>query len=299
MKIKKLLSQMMHPRVVGKLTVYAQMMRIDKPIGSLLLLWPTLWAIWIAANGKPDILTLLAFCAGTFLMRSAGCVVNDWADRDFDGHVTRTKGRPAANGLISKKEVMRLVGFLCALAVLCLIPFNYQTWLLAIPALFLAFSYPFTKRFLPVPQFYLGLAFSFGIPMAFMAVTQTVPAIAWWLFAANVFWTLAYDTIYAMVDKADDAKIGIKTSALTFGNYDAEIVMLCYALFDILMMQVGLLLGAVWTYWAVLALIIYIQWRFYLRIQKRDPQICFETFLDNNKIGLAWFIGIVMHYSYV
>lgn len=299
MKIKKLLSQMMHPRTVGKLTVYAQLMRIDRPIGTLLLLYPTIWAIWIASEGRPDWLTLLLFSVGTFLMRSAGCVMNDWADREFDGHVARTKQRPAARGLVSKKEVYRLTGVLCALAALCLIPFSYKTWLMAVPALFLAFSYPYTKRFFPIPQLYLGLAFSFGIPMAFVAIQETVPAMAWWLFSANVFWTLAYDTIYAMADKADDAKIGIKTAALTFGRYDAEMAMLSYAVFNVMMIQVGLLLNAVWAYWLILLLTIHTQWQFYLRIQKREPQACFNVFLDNKKIGLMWFMGIVMHHSYL
>lgn len=289
----------MHPRLIGKLTLYAQLMRLNRPIGTLLLLYPTIWAIWIASDGKPDLLTLLMFSIGTFLMRSAGCVVNDWADRKFDGHVARTKQRPAARGLVSKKEVYRLTAVLCVLAALCLIPFDYKTWIMTIPALFFAFSYPYTKRFIAIPQLYLGLAFSFGIPMAFVAITGRVPALAWWLFAANVFWTLAYDTIYAMTDKADDLKIGIKTSAITFGKYDAEAAMLSYAIFDILMIQIGLSMGAMWPFWWMLLLTIYLQWRFYLRIQKRHPQACFDVFLDNNKIGLMWFIGIVMHYSYV
>lgn len=299
MKIKKLLSKLMHPRTLGKLTIYAQLMRIDRPIGTLLLLYPTVWAIWMASGGKPSIMMLCLFALGTFLMRSAGCVINDWADRHYDGHVARTKNRPAARGLVSKKEAYRLTAGLCILAVLCVLPFGYKTWIVAVPALFFAISYPFTKRFFPVPQLYLGIAFSFGIPMAFVAATGALPAVAWWLFSANVFWTLAYDTIYAMADKADDAKIGIKTSALTFGRFDAEMAMLCYALFDILMMQVGLLIGAVWPYWLALLITIYFQWKFYLRIQKRDPQACFEVFLDNNKLGLIWFVGIVMHYSYV
>ncbi|SSY70054.1 4-hydroxybenzoate octaprenyltransferase [Alysiella crassa] len=299
MKIKKLLSQLMHPRTVGKLTVYAQLMRIDRPIGTLLLLYPTIWAIWIASNGKPDWLVLLMFTIGTFLMRSAGCVINDWADREYDGHVARTKNRPAARGLVSKKEAYRLTGFLCGLAALCLIPFNYKTWMMAIPAVFLALSYPYMKRFMPLPQAYLGLAFSFGIPMAFLAILGDLPTVAWWLFAANVFWTLAYDTIYAMADKEDDLKIGIKTSAITFGKYDAEMAMLSYALFDVLMIQVGMMIGSFWVYWLMLLMTIYTQWKFYLRIQKRDRQACFDVFLDNTNIGLMWFLGIVMHYSYV
>ena len=299
MKIKKLLSQIMHPRLIGKLTVYTQLMRLDRPIGTLLLLYPTIWAIWIASNGKPDLLTIIMFTIGTFLMRSAGCVINDWADRKFDGHVARTHLRPAARGLVSKKEVYKLTGFLCILAALCLIPFDYKTWIMAIPAVFLAFSYPYMKRFFPIPQFYLGLACSFGIPMAFVAIMGKLSALAWWLFAANVFWTLAYDTIYAMADKADDLKIGIKTSAITFGQYDAEAAMACYALFNIFMIQVGFSIGAMWPYWWIMVLTIYLQWRFYIQIQKRDPQACFNTFLDNNKIGMMWFLGIVMHFSYM
>lgn len=167
------------------------------------------------------------------------------------------------------------------------------------PAVFFALSYPYMKRFMPLPQAYLGLAFSFGIPMAFLAVLGNLPTVAWWLFAANVFWTLAYDTIYAMADKEDDLKIGIKTSAITFGKYDAEMAMLSYALFDVLMIQVGMMIGAFWVYWLMLLMTIYTQWKFYLRIQKRDRQACFDVFLDNKNIGLMWFLGIVMHYSYV
>lgn len=299
MKIKELLSRIMHPRLVGKLTVYAQLMRLDRPIGTLLLLYPTIWAIWIASNGRPDLLTIIMFALGTFLMRSAGCVINDWADRKFDSHVARTRQRPIARGLISKKEVYRLTAILCFLATLCLIPFNYKTWIMAIPAVFLAFSYPYMKRFFPIPQFYLGLAFSFGIPMAFVAITGKLSVLTWWLFAANVFWTLAYDTIYAMADKDDDLKIGIKTSAITFGKYDAEGAMLCYALFDLLMIQVGFLINALWPYWLMLVVTIYLQWQFYIRIQKREAQACLDTFLNNNKIGLIWFLGIVMHFSYI
>ena len=186
-----------------KLHVYGRLMRVEKPIGTLLLLWPTLWALWIASEGVPNVVILLAFMLGTFLMRSAGCVVNDFADRDIDGAVARTNQRPFAQGLVSKSEAMLLLLILCLLAALCLLPLNRLTWLMSLPALFLAITYPFTKRFFPLPQFYLGLAFSFGIPMAFAAVTGSVPPLAWLIFAANVLWTLAYDTIYAMADKED------------------------------------------------------------------------------------------------
>ncbi|WP_051255558.1 4-hydroxybenzoate octaprenyltransferase [Conchiformibius kuhniae] len=299
MKAPSVFAKLLHPDVLARFAVYGRLMRLDRPIGTLLLLWPTLWAVWIAADGRPDFTVLAAFAIGTFLMRSAGCVVNDWADRDIDRHVARTADRPAAQDLVSKKEVVKLVGVLCFLAALCLIPFNAKTWLLAVPALFLAFTYPYTKRFFPVPQLYLGLAFSFGIPMVFMATLGEIPKLAWWLFAANVFWTLAYDTIYAIADKADDAKLPIKTAALTLGRYDAEGAMLSYAVFDLLMMQVGLMIGAVWLYWLMLVVVVCRQWHFYIRIQTRDPKACFDTFVANNTIGLLWFIGILMHYAYI
>lgn len=298
-KTPSFLTKLLHPHIIARLAIYAKLMRINRPIGTMLLLWPTLWAIWISANGRPNFTVLAAFTFGTFLMRSAGCVVNDWTDKHIDKHVTRTADRPAALGLVSKKEIIWLTIVLCGLAAMCLIPFNSDTWLLAIPALFLAFTYPYTKRFFPIPQLYLGLAFSFGIPMVFMAVLEEVPVVAWWLFAANVAWTLAYDTIYAMADKPDDIHINIKTSAITFGRFDAEAAMISYAVFDVLMMQVGMLIGAVWPFWMMLILIIYAQWRFYIQIQKREPQSCFDTFIANNKIGLFWFVGILMHFAYI
>lgn len=300
MKSVSLLSKILHPNIIERLCIYAQLMRIDRPIGTLLLLWPTWWAIWLASNGSPKFTVFAAFSIGTFLMRSVGCVINDWADRDIDTQVTRTRNRPAALGLVSKKEVKRLILFLCVLAAICLIPFNVNTWFMSIPALFLAFSYPFTKRFLPIPQFYLGLAFSFGIPMVFTAIHNEVPAVGWWLFAANVFWTFAYDTIYAIADKPEDQFIrGIQTSALTFGRFDAEVAMISYGIADLLMMQVGLSINAVWLFWIMLILTVYYQWNFYLRLQTRQPQICFQIFLENNKIGLLWFLGILMHFAYL
>ena len=280
-----------------KAGVYARLMRLDKPIGTLLLLWPTLWALWLAAQGRPDNTVLLCFALGTLLMRSAGCVINDWADRDFDGSVARTAGRPFSRGEVAEKEALRLAAVLVLLAACCLIPLNRTVWLFALPALFVAFSYPFAKRFFPLPQLYLGISFSFGIPMAFAAVQGRVPGYAWWLFAANLCWTLAYDTIYAMADKEDDLKIGIKTSAITFGRLDAEMAMLCHGLFDLLMMQVGMAVGAGWPFWAALVLTVYWQWRHYLRIQGRDRDECFAVFLDNNKIGWLWFTALAVQYG--
>ena len=286
------------PTLRQRLAVYAELMRADKPIGTLLLLWPTLWALWIASDGHPRLRDAALFTLGTFLMRSAGCVANDWADKDFDGHVARTQNRPFARGPLSGREAKRLVAALCLPAALCLMPYSRQTWLLALPALFLAFTYPFAKRFFPIPQFYLGIAFSFGIPMAFMAVSGSVPAVAWQLFAANLFWTLAYDTMYAMADKPDDLKIGIKTSAITFGRYDAEAAMFCHGLSDLMMIQVGLSLGAAWVYWAAFALVVYWQWQQYRQIFSRNRQACLNAFLNNNRIGWLWLAAIAAHFAF-
>ncbi len=203
-----------------RLTEYEKLMRLDKPIGILLLLWPTLWGQWFAGQGRPDWLILWLFVVGVVLMRSAGCVINDYADRDFDPHVARTRDRPLAAGRVSPKEALALAGGLSLLAFLLILPLDPLVWKLSFVALFLAASYPFTKRFFAVPQAYLGVAFGFGIPMSYAALWGTVPTEAWWLLLANVFWAIAYDTEYAMVDREDDLKIGIRTSAITFGRFD-------------------------------------------------------------------------------
>ena len=282
-------------RLSDRLDVYIRLMRADKPIGTLLLLWPTYWALWLASDGIPDLAILAAFTIGTFLMRSAGCVINDFADRDFDGAVERTKNRPFAQGRVGKKEALLLTAFLCLLAALCLIPLNHLTWLMSLPALFLALTYPFTKRFFPIPQLYLGLAFSFGIPMAFAAVVGNVPFEAWILFAANALWTLAYDTVYAMADKEDDLKIGIKTSAVTFGRYDIVAAMLCHGGFTLLMVALGIEIGATWAYWAAVPVTVWLQSLQYKAIKNRNRQVCFQTFLANNRIGQVWFLAIFAH----
>jgi 4-hydroxybenzoate polyprenyltransferase len=226
-----------------KLDAYERLMRLDKPIGILLLLWPTLWALWLASRGLPDWITLLIFVTGAVLMRSAGCVMNDIADRKYDGLVERTKNRPLATGEVSLKEAYGLVIFLCLLAFGLVLLFNKTTILLSIAALFLAATYPFTKRFLAIPQAYLGVAFGFGIPMAFAAVNDYIPPLAWVLLAANVFWAIAYDTEYAMVDRDDDLKIGIKSSAIFFGKYDVIAVMVCYALMLAILVHIGKFMG--------------------------------------------------------
>jgi 4-hydroxybenzoate polyprenyltransferase len=271
-------------------------MRLDKPIGILLLLWPTLWGLWLAADGFPDMNILVIFLLGTILMRSAGCVVNDYADRNFDPHVERTKNRPMATGRVRTKEALLLAAGLSLIAFLLILPLNRLTLELSVLALFLAASYPFTKRFFAMPQAYLGIAFSFGIPMAFAAQTGGVPFIAWVLMAANLFWVIAYDTEYAMVDKADDLKIGIRTSAITFGNFDVLGVMLCHAGFLGIMVAVGWIqqLGIIYYIGLAVALgLIAYQYRL---IHDRDRGRCFKAFLHNNWVGAAVFAGMALDY---
>jgi 4-hydroxybenzoate polyprenyltransferase len=276
-----------------RLFAYYRLARMDKPIGTLLLLWPTLWGLWLAGAGQPDPLLVIIFCVGTFLMRSAGCVINDWADRDIDGHVERTKDRPLASGEISSREALYLAAALAIFALIIALPLNRLALLLTLPAVFLAASYPFTKRFFALPQAYLGIAFSFGIPMAFAAQTNAVPPVAWALMLANLLWTVAYDTEYAIVDKPDDLKIGIKTSAITFGRYDILAVMLCHAGFVTLMLLIGFWLqrGGIYFLGVALAtLMIALQ---FPQIRQRDRQQCFAAFLSNNRVGAIIFAGIV------
>ena len=275
-----------------KLPHYARLMRIDKPIGTLLLLWPTLWALWIAAEGWPPLHILAIFIVGTFLMRSAGCVINDYADRDFDGHVERTRNRPLATGAVSPGEALALAAGLSAAAFVLVLPLNTLTILLSVPALLLAGSYPFTKRFFAIPQAYLGIAFGFGIPMAFAAVTGTVPATGWLMLLANIFWAVAYDTEYAMVDRPDDLKIGIKTSAITFGRHDVLAVMLCYAAAFVLLAVVGVLAGLGFAWYLGLVVACAIAGYHYTLIRARERADCFKAFRHNNWVGGAIFAGL-------
>jgi 4-hydroxybenzoate polyprenyltransferase len=276
-----------------RLRLYAELVRLNKPIGILLLLWPTLWGLWIAANGVPDLALLLVFVAGTVLMRSAGCAVNDYADRDFDRHVKRTAARPLAAKKISTKEALAVAAALALIALLLVIVFlNRLTLWLSVIAAFLAASYPFTKRFFAMPQAYLGIAFGFGIPMAFAAVTGDVPAVAWWLMIANACWTIAYDTEYAMVDRDDDIKIGINTTALLFGRYDVAAVMLFYAVFFTIMAIIGQTRAFGLAYYAGLAAAAAISLYHFTLIRDRRRENCFKAFLHNNWIGAAVFLGI-------
>jgi 4-hydroxybenzoate polyprenyltransferase len=280
-----------------RLDLYEKLMRLDKPIGILLLLWPTLWAIWIAGNGRPDWVILAIFVLGTVLMRSAGCVINDYADRDFDPHVERTKARPLAAGAVTPREAIALFAFLVVLSFLLVLPLLTPLMLgLAVAALFLAASYPFTKRFFAIPQAYLGVAFGFGIPMAFAATLDRVPDTAWWLLLANVFWAVAYDTEYALVDRDDDIRIGIKTSALTFGRFDIAAIMFCYAATLVLLGWVGLRLGFGWPYALGLAVAAGLAAYHYTLIRGRERMRCFKAFLHNNWFGAAVFAGIAGDY---
>ena len=280
-----------------KLALYFRLIRANKPIGILLLLWPTLWALWMATNGKPDPKILIIFIVGTALMRSAGCAINDYADRDFDKHVKRTAERPLTSGRIKSWEALMVAGVLAAAAFLLVLPLNTLTKQLSVLALVIAGSYPYFKRFFAIPQAYLGIAFGFGIPMAFAAVTSAVPAVAWWLLAANVFWAVAYDTEYAMVDRDDDIKLGMRTSAITFGRFDVAAVMLCYGAALAIDLVCGWMLGLRWYFVGGIAVAAGIALYHYTLIRGRDRMQCFAAFRHNNWLGAAIFIGVALDYA--
>lgn len=274
-------------------------MRLDKPIGILLLLWPTLWALWLSSNGRPDWMVLWVFVLGTVLMRSAGCVINDYADRDFDRHVERTKERPLTSGQVTTKEALTLFAALSLMAFLLVVLLGNRLVIgLSVPAIFLAASYPFTKRFLAIPQAYLGVAFGFGIPMAYAAHLGGVPPEAWLLLLANVFWAVAYDTEYAMVDREDDLKIGIKTSAITFGRFDVLAVMLCYTATLLIIGGVGYRLHLGWAFYLGLIVAAGIMGVHFVWIRSRERMACFKAFLHNTYVGLVIFIGIVLDFGF-
>jgi 4-hydroxybenzoate polyprenyltransferase len=280
-----------------RLDLYEKLMRLDKPIGTLLLLWPTFWALWLSADGRPDWIVVWVFALGTLLMRSAGCVINDYADRDFDKHVERTRERPLTAGRVSTREALALFAVLClaSLALVVALDRPLVVWL-SIPAVFLAASYPFTKRFFAIPQAYLGIAFGFGIPMGYAAQLATVPAEAWWMLLANIFWAVAYDTEYAMVDRNDDLKIGIKTSAITFGRYDVAAVMSCYAVTLAILAAIGAQRALAWPFYLGLALAAGMMLKHFFWIRGRERMPCFRAFLDNNRVGAAIFAGLVASY---
>ena len=283
-------------QITQRLTIYQKLMRLDKPIGTLLLLWPTLWALWIASAGRPGWMMVWIFCLGTLLMRSAGCVMNDLADRNFDAHVKRTMDRPLAAGRVSVNEALWLAAALTLAAFCLVLALNRFAIGLSFAALALAASYPFTKRFLSVPQVYLGVTFGFGIPMAFAAVADALPAPCWWLLLANIFWVLAYDTEYAMVDRDDDLRIGIKTSAIALGRYDVAAVMLCYAAMLAVLVFTGMKLQFGLYYYLGLGAAGCIMLYHYSLIRERRREGCFKAFLHNNWVGGVIFAGIAANY---
>jgi 4-hydroxybenzoate polyprenyltransferase len=283
-----------------RIDLYEKLMRLDKPIGILLLVWPTLWALWLSSWGKPDWITVWIFVLGTVLMRSAGCVINDLADRDFDPHVERTRDRPLAAGKVSAREALWLFFALvfCAFGlVLALRSWRVVAW--SVPAVLLAVGYPFTKRFFAVPQACLGVAYGFGIILAYALQFDTIPLAAWALLLANVFWAIAYDTEYAMADRADDLKIGIRTSAITFGRFDVAAVMCCYLMAFSLIAWVGWQMRARWAFYAGLGVAAALAVYHYTLIRHREPGRCFKAFLHNNWVGAAIFAGIVADFLVV
>ncbi|WP_197485278.1 MULTISPECIES: 4-hydroxybenzoate octaprenyltransferase [unclassified Vibrio] len=282
--------------MVSRMKAYYLLMRMDRPIGSLLLLWPTLWALVMASEGKPQWSVLIVFCLGVFLMRSAGCVINDFADRDLDGHVERTQFRPIPSGLVSAKEALGLFGVLSLVSFLLVLTMNTLTIQLSFIGVALAALYPFMKRFTHLPQLVLGMAFSWAIPMAWAAESGHIAPLAWLLFIINLLWTVAYDTQYAMVDREDDLKIGIKSTAILFGRFDKLIIGILQSTTIILLLIVGTKAGLGEAfYWGVLvagALFVYQQWL----IKTRERAQCFQAFLNNNYVGIAITLGLFITY---
>ena len=281
-----------------RLHSYALLVRLNRPIGILLLLWPTLWALWIAGEGQPPWHIVLIFMTGAALMRSAGCAINDYADRNIDGHVARTKMRPISSGLVSPKEAVTVFVMLSLMAFSLLFFLNWQTMGLSVGAVILAALYPFMKRYTHLPQVVLGAAFGWAVPMAFMAVTESLPPLAWMLFGAALLWTLIYDTQYAMVDREDDLKIGVKSTAILFGKYDLLIIGCLQLIMLGLMVQVGRMAELGWIYY--LGLVVGAGFFVYQQIisRDRDPRACFEAFLNNNQFGMTVFVGLLLDYLF-
>jgi 4-hydroxybenzoate polyprenyltransferase len=270
--------------------------RFDKPIGILILLWPALWALWVASDGKPDLLVLTVICAGVVLMRAAGCVINDYADRNFDPHVERTKQRPIAAGKVSPKEALLLFVVMCLVAFGLVLLLNLYTIMLSFIAAFLAASYPFMKRYTHLPQAYLGIAFGFAVPMSFSAQTNSIPLVAWVMYLAVILWALVYDTMYAMVDKADDLKIGVKSTAILFGDKDREIMAVLQIIILALLISIGQMQSLGGFYYAGLAVATGLSVYQQKLIYHRDRALCFKAFLNSNWFGFAVFFGLLVDY---
>lgn len=277
-----------------RLREYALLTRLNRPIGTLLLLWPVLWALWLAATGFPGWRLLLIFLLGTLLTRSAGCIINDFADRDFDPHVERTRERPLAARRISPREALALFALLMLLALVVVLQLDLATVLLSLIAALLLASYPFFKRFFPAPQLYLGIAFGWGVPMAFMAVRGAIPLLGWLVFAVTVLWACIYDTFYAMVDREDDRRIGIRSMALLFGKYDLLAIGVMQLLMLLLLIGIGELADLGLPYFGGLVVVTLLFARQLRSTQSRSRAACFQAFLDNNYVGLAVFVGIAL-----
>ncbi|MCX7103695.1 MAG: 4-hydroxybenzoate octaprenyltransferase [Methylococcales bacterium] len=281
---------------MDRLKQYWLLTRFDRPIGILILLWPALWALWVASDGRPDLGVLTVICLGVVLMRAAGCVINDYADRDFDPHVARTKQRPIAAGKVKPKEALWIFVVLCLCAFGLVLTLNIFTILLSFIAAFLAASYPFMKRYTQLPQAYLGIAFGWAIPMSFSAQTNYIPLVAWVMYLAVVLWALVYDTMYAMVDKEDDLKIGVKSTAILFGSYDRHIMAFLQLIIIGLLIIVGQMKYLSWPYYGGIlvatGLFVYQQKLIYYR----DKNQCFKAFLNNNWFGMVVFIGLLVDY---
>lgn len=275
---------------------YVQLARLDKPIGVFLVLWPTLWALWAAAEGVPSIKNLVIFSLGALVMRSAGCVINDYADRKIDGHVARTKNRPLATGAVTSKQALSFFAVLCVLALVLVLMTNMFTIYLSFGGLALACIYPFMKRHTYLPQVFLGAAFAWAVPMAFAAETESLPPVVWLIFTATVLWTVAYDTMYAMVDREDDLKIGVKSTAILFGESDRSIIAVLQVLVILTLSLIGneLKLGQFYLLGMVGASVLFVYQQHLIRL--RYPQECFKAFLNNNWVGAIVFVGFVLDY---
>ena len=283
-------------QLADKLKHYWRLARFDKPIGILILLWPALWALWVASDGKPDKLVLVVICSGVVLMRAAGCVINDYADREIDPLVKRTKQRPIAAGKVSPKEALILFAILCSMAFILVLRLNLMTILLSFIAAFLAGSYPFMKRYTNLPQAYLGIAFGFAVPMSFSAQINSIPGVAWVMYLAVMLWALVYDTMYAMVDKEDDLKIGVKSTAILFGKRDREIMAVLQVIIIILLIIVGKMQQLGGFYYSGVAIAFALSIYQQKLIFNREKKQCFKAFLNSNYFGMAVFVGLFFDY---
>ena len=292
---------MNHPlgyaQVKERVRQYGLLMRVDRPIGTLLLLWPTLWALWIAGEGRPEPYITLVFIIGVFIMRSAGCVINDYADRELDPHVARTRARPLAAGHVTPKEALLLFLALCLLALALVLTLNHLALLLSLAAVPLTASYPFMKRYTYLPQIHLGIAFGWAVPMAFAAQTNSVPPIAWLILIGVVLWAVAYDTMYAMVDREDDIYVGVKSTAILFGELDRLMIGVVQLCFLLVMLLVGNQLDLGRYYYLGLALAAGLSVYQQYLIRRREPSACFRAFLNNNWVGAVILLGLIAHYA--